>query len=184
MPSIEGLRVVPGKPQWRSGNVDEDALLRASAEPALLGAGLAMIPHAARLLTRIGAPLLTVATFRGDAAIRLIPWSPGLTPGTALDMSEAAFWPEVELLVDTGSEALRQIALRWPGYALPPAIGLITDGTGLAASGDDPSGLSADWLLDPIRSSSPPSILVPFAPTGIWSLLSPDMVPANSGGRH
>ena len=173
-----------GKPQEVLEEAEQDTLLRASAEPDLLRSGRAMIVPAGQLLRRIRAPLLTIATFRGDPAVRLFPWTRTLGPGDALDLSEAAFWPEIEPLVEAGSEALRQVALRWPGYALPPVIGLVTDGSGLAVSGENPSGLTSRWLLDQIEFAAPASIIIPFASNGLWSLLSPGMVPGPAARCH
>ena len=173
-----------GKPQEVLEEAGQDALLRVSAEPDLLRAGRAMIVPARQLLRRIRAPLLTIATFRGDPAVRLFPWTQSLEPGAALDMREAAFWPEMEALVEAGFEALRQVALRWPGYALPPVIGLVTDGSGLAVSGENPSGLTTRWLLDQIEFASPASIIIPFAPDGLWSLLSPRGMPGPAARCH
>jgi hypothetical protein len=151
----------------------DDASLRTAAEPELFRFGRAMVTPAARLLARIRAPFVTVAAFRGDPSIRLVPWTDRLEPGQPLDMREAAFWPETKALVEAGSQALRHVARRWPDYALPDAIGLVSDGTGLAVSGENPSGLTARWLLDQIEFGSPASIVIPFDPQGIWALVSP-----------
>ena len=62
--------MTPGKPQEVLEEAEQDALLRASAEPDLLRSGRAMIVPAGQLLRRIRAPLLTIATFRGDPAVR------------------------------------------------------------------------------------------------------------------
>lgn len=179
---LTGCSVNVGRPQDRARPGAEDALTRAAAEPELFRAGRAMIAPAARLLARIRAPFVTIAALRGEPSIQIFSWTDRLEPGPALDMSEAAFWPETETLFEAGSDALRAVARRWPGYALPPAIGLVSDGTGLAVSGENPSGLTARWLLDQIEFASPASIIVPFDPQGVWSLLAPR--PARGEARH
>lgn len=45
-----------------------------------------------------------------------------------------------------GDRLVAQLVYRWPTYAVPPAIGVVTDGVGVAFSSDHPSPLRPDWL--------------------------------------
>jgi hypothetical protein len=146
----------------------------ASAESALIEAGTEMLVPARALLARLALPLLTVWRAHNEAAdvVRLSVWTNMLTPGEEVDRGWNSDWPELGAIRAAGAEALRQISCRWPPYALPPVIGLVTDGTGLAASGEHPSGLSQQWLLDHIGRGSPASIILPFDTNGVWALIS------------
>jgi hypothetical protein len=156
----------------------------AGREPDLLRAARRMLAPAAALLARLEAPLLTVSRGRADRGgkVRLSVWTRLLEPGA--DAGADADWPEMAALREAGGEALRQVSLRWPAYALPPVIGLVTDGVGLAVSGDHPSGLSRNWLLDQIERRSAASIIIPFGASGVWSLLASDVQGPGRRARH
>ncbi|TFI57095.1 hypothetical protein E2493_16830 [Sphingomonas parva] len=144
-----------------------------ATEPELLLAGQRMLAPAAALLARLQAPLLTVSRCSADAeaTVRLSSWTRFLEPGEEIGDAGGA----LAELREAGAEALREVARRWPPYATPPIIGLVTDGIGLAVSGEHPSGLSRNWLLDQIERRSSASIIIPFGTSGVWSLLASDM---------
>lgn len=146
----------------------------ATAEPALIQAGRELLAPARALLARHRSPLLTLCQARGDAAqmVRLFAWTDRLEPGEEIvaegDPAKAA----QAAIRSAGARALRQVALRWPPYARPPVIGLVTDGTGLAISGEHPCGLSSQWLIDQLERGAPASVIIPFDENGVWALLS------------
>jgi hypothetical protein len=144
-----------------------------ATEPDLVRAGEMLLRPAAALLARLGSPLLTVSRFRSDPPdrIRLFAWTDRLEPGEEIARSGIATGPELAPLHEAGAEALRQVSLRWPAYAVPSVVGLVTDGTGIAVSGEHPSGLTSSWLIDQIEQRSAASIILPFDPNGVWALV-------------
>jgi hypothetical protein len=156
------------------------------AEPGLVSAGLAMVSPARALLARLRSPLLTVWRARSDApgVVHLSAWTDRLEPDAEMAAQADPAWPELAGIRTAGAEALRQLSCRWPPYAQPPVVGLVTDGTGLAVSGEHPSGLSKKWLADQLEGGSPASIILPFDRNGLWALISgPSARRARRGGH-
>jgi len=89
---------------------------------------------------------------------------PPLPPGDPLCCSRAA-------LEDSAWVLLGELARRWPVNALPPAIGIFTDGGGVAFSSDNPSPLSPDWLARHQSGHCPTTALLPFAANSVWAHL-------------
>lgn len=73
---------------------------------------------------------------------------------------------------------LADLIQRWPANAVPPAVGIFTDGGGVAFSSDYPSPLSSNWLAHHQAGLCPTTTLVPFHPNGAWSrLIAPTLEP-------
>jgi hypothetical protein len=137
-------------------------------------AGSEMLTPARALLARLLSPLLTVCRGRDDGAevVRLFAWTDMLEPGDEIGAGSELAGPEQIAIQIAGAQALREVAVRWPPYAMPPVVGLVTDGIGLAISGEHPCGLSRQWLIDQLERGSPASVIIPFDPSGVWALLS------------
>ncbi|MFM9977352.1 MAG: hypothetical protein ACKVOP_04815 [Sphingomonadaceae bacterium] len=67
---------------------------------------------------------------------------------------------------------IAELARRWPSYAAPPALGIVTDGGGVVLSSDHPSPLRQDWLALHQQGLCTPTTLLPFAANGAWMLLT------------
>ncbi|WP_277969547.1 hypothetical protein [Sphingomonas echinoides] len=74
--------------------------------------------------------------------------------------------------MQTGAKVLLgEMIRRWPAYAVPPIVGIFTDGGGVAFSSEHPSPLSPDWLTRHQSGTCPTTTFLPFAPDGAWSRL-------------
>lgn len=69
------------------------------------------------------------------------------------------------------SVLLADLICRWPANAIPPAVGIVTDGDGVAFSSDHPSPLSPDWLAHHQAGLCPATTVLPFSPNSAWSRL-------------
>jgi len=87
-----------------------------------------------------------------------------ISPGNPLGYSLAA-------LEDAARVLLAELARRWPVNALPPALGIFTDGGGVAFSSDNPSPISPDWLARHQSGLCPTTTLLPFAANSLWAHL-------------
>ena len=103
------------------------------------------------LLTSIDAPLLCI--IRSDEADtpRLLPWGDDAIVDhdlARLLASDLAPYPMLaRAILDAADILFDELELRWPDYAPPTRMGLITDGASLAFSPDHPWPLAPDWLL-------------------------------------
>ena len=89
--------------------------------------------------------------------------------------------PSWAALETAARRVLVELIRRWPANALPPALGLFTDGSGVAFSSDHPSPLAPGWLARHQAGSCPTTILHPFGPNAAWTLL---MAPSTGGRPH
>ena len=146
----------------------------ACAETALVRSGLELLGPVRALLARHRSALVTICQARGDpkGKVRLFAWTDTLEPGEEILAERGPTRSLHAEIVTAGERALRQVALRWPPYALPPVIGLVSDGSGLAVSGEHPCGLSRRWLIDQLGRGAPASVIIPFDQNGVWALLS------------
>lgn len=80
-----------------------------------------------------------------------------------------------------GSMLLDDLLQRWPVNACPPAIGIVTDGSGVAFSRDHPSPMHADWLTMHLGGRRKTIDLLPCSPDGYWARL---IAPIKSQGIH
>jgi hypothetical protein len=61
---------------------------------------------------------------------------------------------------------------RWPAYAQPRRLGVVTDGTGVGFSPDDPWPLREGWLSHQILAKTQFTPILPFDTMGSWSMLT------------
>lgn len=153
------------------------------SDPALWEIARTLADHAAALLLSNRSALLTLtltfATTTGTDRERLdiacwsgrttvsAPWS-SLTPKGGRDDHLLA------ALERSGRRLLAELLPRWPANTRPPAIGIVTDGHGVAFSPDHPSPKGIGWLGWHIGGASATTTLLPFAPTSCWAgLIAP-----------
>ncbi len=104
-----------------------------------------------------------LTTSAWDGSCRVVDLAP-ISSGDPLSWSLAA-------LEDAAVVLLAEIARRWPVNALPPALGIFTDGGGVAFSSDNPSPLSPGWLARHQSGLCPTTCLLPFAANSVWANL-------------
>ena len=147
------------------------------AEPELMIAAGRLLAPAQALMADLGAPLLSIVTDRRTGEVELLPWSRSFEVGApiqheALERPEAAA-AALELKARAPIVA-RHLARRWPANAVPPRIGVVTDGTGVAVSPGHPAALTSAWLSDHAARRAPADALLPFRASGPWALAEPE----------
>lgn len=163
-------RVLPSEDGERAGVVYH----RSALDVALADVAAVVAFHARPLLRANRAILLNTTTDTGDPA-RLLTTHFWTTNGTLaqaqpfdrrdpLRLSLAALQAGAKVL-------LGEMIRRWPAYAVPPVVGIFTDGGGVAFSSEHPSPLSPDWLTCHQSGRCPTTTFLPFAPNGAWSYL-------------
>ena len=145
-------------------------------DDALIGAALSVTELGAWLLASCGLSLLCVPLGAGREGLNCsaVPISLHLGPELALARTIAAEARNRALFAKLSSAAdalFADLATRWPSYAAPPLVGLVTDGTGLALSPDDPWPLCSGWLQRQQRGAASLIEIVPFDPAGAWPRL-------------
>jgi hypothetical protein len=148
-----------------------------AAQSGLLEAAEQALAPVAFLLSHFRAPLLTVSTRRSERCTRtrLVLWANDFSIGDDIEprVSDSQRLREARIaLQGHGCRLYRELARRWPANAVPPAIGVVTDGTGMAISSSHPSALSRSWLSEHLANLAPVCVLIPFHSNGPWALLS------------
>ncbi|MEG3144387.1 hypothetical protein U1839_06935 [Sphingomonas sp. RT2P30] len=121
---------------------------------------------------------LTAPTSPRGAPITTMYWngSGALLPLPAWMLSDDVSRRSLTRFEQAGRLVLDQLVRRWPANALPPAIGVVTDGTGVGFSSDHPSPMWPDWLTLHLTGTCPTTSLLPFSPAGTWArLTAPDV---------
>lgn len=142
-------------------------------QPDEAKAALAVLAASERILRRTGAVLACLHVCGNEGMICLWDrsWQPDPAASRCLgdpaspsagDMTELA-----EALVDLEPLLLR----RWPPFGRPSLLGLVTDGSGLGFSPDDPAPMQPGWLARQVEGHASFTALIPFSPTGPWQQL-------------
>ena len=102
------------------------------------------------LLTSIDAPLLCIIRSNDADEHRLLPWGDDAAVDhdlARLLASDLAPYPILaKAILDAADILFNELELRWPDYASPTRMGLVTDGCSVAFSPDHPWPLAPDWL--------------------------------------
>lgn len=146
-------------------------------DASLTAAAHDMAANARPLLRASDAMLLSVTTVTCPytAAPKTVSWNEQCLPVdmvSAIARAGNALHVALTALEDAGTQLLTDLIRRWPVNALPPIIGIVTDGSGIAFSSEHPSPLSPNWLARHLGGACPTMTLLPFAPTGAWARLT------------
>lgn len=128
-----------------------------------------------RLLHASSAVLLSVTLLRGRTVPITVGWSGAIDPLSLrgmLDLGDAAVRQALAAFEHAGARLIAELARRWPANAVPPAIGVVTDGGGVVFSPDLPSPLMPDWLALQQGGGAAAATLLPFSEIGAWALLT------------
>ena len=135
--------------------------------------------HARPLLLTNNALLLTMTADTQDASAPLWTgfWNTRCTLAPLPPMIDnRASQRHFAALEAAAAIVLADVMCRWPTNAIPPAMGIFTDGGGVAFSSDHPSPRSSDWLAHHQAGLCPTTTLLPFRPDGAWSrLIAPNV---------
>ena len=147
-------------------------------EDGLLDAAQRLLVSTAALIAYAELPLVTIAWDRRvvPSVIRILPWRSG--PAIDAEIRPEDVPPELrsalENMASHGLELCLMLARRWPANAVPPVIGVVSDGIGLALSQDHPSATDAQWLSDHLHGHSPAAEILPFAAdAALFRLIEP-----------
>ena len=164
--SREGRTLLPG----------QDAALAWSAIEVAELAGWLLASCDARLLC------LALDTTDPDAEVLVIPWrgdrALNARAAPALVASQCAYPPILNAITRTARTLLGSLGDRWPPYARPPRLGVVTDGTGVAFSPNEPWPLAPEWLFRHFGHGDGLRHILPFAANGNWAALVPPRVTA------
>ena len=130
--------------------------------------------HARPLLLANHAVLLSMTSSTGDdrAPLTTRYWDARCAlAAPAPIVSGDALLRRLAALEEAAKLLLADLIRRWPANALPPAVGIVTDGGGVAFSSDHPSPLSPNWLAQHQAGLCPTTALLPFSSGGAWSRL-------------
>lgn len=130
------------------------------------------LAEAARPLLPEGAGLFMGIEQCAQRGFRLLWWrGRDLRPVAEITMPPGGSWPEdcaESALHDAGAALLDYLAGRWP--APPAALGVITDGAGVAFVPDHPAPSAPGWLDRVAAGVAVPTMIVPFSAVGPCAL--------------
>lgn len=95
----------------------------------------------------------------------MAPWTCAGTADAELTDAVAARNGLTHILDDVrlhGPAVCSLVARGWPAYGMPPIVGVVTDGRGLAVSGAHPCGLTPEWLIDHLSGRARVDNILPF----------------------
>lgn len=101
----------------------------------------------------------------------VVPFSCSFEPMPALTSSPPGSDLDLASLQHAARALLKRLRLRWPAYATPGRLGVVTDGTGLGFAPDDPSPLASEWIARQALGRTGFTEIKPFDPRSAWSML-------------
>lgn len=141
------------------------------ARPVAASARILLAANRAALLS------LTMLLRQDDGLVAMCWHGPLVQIGLAatLDLNRPVLRRAGADFETAGARLIEHVARRWPPNAVPPAIGIVTDGEGLAFSPDHPSPLAPDWLALHRARRCTPTELLAFGDRGGWALLTAEV---------
>jgi hypothetical protein len=136
-------------------------------DPKLTEAAEALAAAAAEELTVSGHLLLAVMVpIADDTDPLILSYDPGMTPRRL----------SLPVIARLGIALVARLQLRWPDYARPPELGIITDGTGVGFAPDGPSPPETAWIVPYVTEPGRLIEIASFAPSGHWRrMMSPSL---------
>lgn len=141
-------------------------------------AGLAgpVAVHARPLLTAAPALLLSLTVMPASPGRPVVMgWHSSAVPFalcTILDLDAAEVCLRLTAFEESGARLVDCLVRCWPSNALPPAVGIVTDGIGVVFSPDHPSPMSPAWLMRHQTDQCPTAVLLPFSSSSAWTRLT------------
>jgi len=123
----------------------------------------------------------------GDDLLRLTWWDGAMTQIAEVVALSSAFRPEdtsIGALQRAGDALLGYLAGRWPAEASPPALGVVTDGYGVAFSPRFPSPRAPGWLAMHGGGLARPLTIVPFPALGGSPFSALELEPVEPATLH
>jgi hypothetical protein len=144
------------------------------------------LPHMSPALTRCAEDIVefaATALAREDACLLAVALTPRERKGKwALALFDRAMTPhpirptqdiqgQVPFPRTAAAGLFEELRPRWPTYASPIRLGVVSDGVGLGFFPQDPWPLAPRWLSRQIDRQSCPKEIIPFGAQSVWSLL-------------
>jgi len=162
--------------QANASDAPEASILLAGTDPRLAAFARQVAAHAVPLLAASNARLLSLTIESRQRAIPVtMCWNGAAQPvcfRSALLCDEVTVRRARAGFEQAGKRLLMELVCRWPTNAVPPAIGIVTDGGGVVFSSDHPSPLCPDWLALHQAGRCAPTTLRAFADAGAWLRLT------------
>ncbi len=153
----------------------EDLGLLAPVETSLTKLAIPIATHAQDLLRVSPAIFLSLTMVRGQISPVTMCWIGPPEPVAAqsvLDVAQPDIVASLAGFQNAGRRLIAELARRWPRYAVPPAIGVVTDGSGVVFSSEHPSPLIPGWLALHQLGFCVPTVILEFSSHGAWEKLT------------
>jgi hypothetical protein len=124
-----------------------------------------MVRMGAVVLARNNAGLLCIGRDGSRMVCAPLDWYRGAMP----PMPDAD--GDVAEIKATIAALLDRLCLRWPSYAVPRRLAVVTDGVGLGFAPEDPWPLGPGWLARQGQGTHGFTDLIFFDPQSAWSLM-------------
>lgn len=155
---------------WRDAGEPQGSLPRPNRRLTALAREVARL---AQPLLPAGSDLILGLEATADGQIHLMWWrGSDLKRIAIISATPEAFCPEGSdegLLQEAGAALLDYLAGRWPSP--PEALGVVTDGVGVAFAPDHPAPSAAGWLLRHVAGESTLAMILDLDPAGPCGLL-------------
>lgn len=132
-----------------------------------------MVEASAALVKLADASLVSIAlTPRELAGASAVVLFDRRLTGHAVGSRGGEFGRPVAQLKIAAAALFKELSPRWPAYAPPPQLGVISDGHGLGLSPQDPWPLAPDWLARQVQGQSSLTEIIAFGSRSRWSMLT------------